>query len=62
MRPSILGAAPAAVARDAELCDAMFDVLEAQNLLQNQDLRVTVICSSAPLLSQFTAARNLESD
>jgi regulator of protease activity HflC (stomatin/prohibitin superfamily) len=60
MRPSIVGAALAAVSRDRELCDALFDVLEAQNLLGNQQLRVMVIPSGAPLLAQLTASRRLE--
>jgi regulator of protease activity HflC (stomatin/prohibitin superfamily) len=60
MRPSIVGAALAAVSRDRDLCDALFDVLEAQNLLSNQQLHVTVIPSGAPLLAQLTASRRLE--
>jgi hypothetical protein len=60
MRPSIVGAALAAVSRDRELCDALFDVLEAQNLIGNQHVHVTVIPSGAPLLAQLTAARRLE--
>ncbi|HKP60581.1 MAG TPA: SPFH domain-containing protein [Polyangiales bacterium] len=60
MRPSIVGAALAAVSRDRELCDALFDVLEAQNLLANQQLQVTVIPSGEPLLAQLTASRRLD--
>jgi regulator of protease activity HflC (stomatin/prohibitin superfamily) len=60
MRPSIVGAALAAVSRDRELCDALFDVLEAQNLLANQKLHVTVIPKGAPLLAQLTASQRLQ--
>ncbi|HKU36670.1 MAG TPA: SPFH domain-containing protein [Polyangiales bacterium] len=56
MRPSIVGAALAAVSRDRELCDALFDVLEAQNLIGNQALRVSVIPGGSPLLTQLAAA------
>jgi regulator of protease activity HflC (stomatin/prohibitin superfamily) len=56
MRPSIVGAALAAVARDHELCDALFDVLETQNLVGNKQLRVTVIPRGGALLAQLTAA------
>jgi regulator of protease activity HflC (stomatin/prohibitin superfamily) len=56
MRPSIVGAALAAVSRDRELCDALFDVLETQNLVANKQLRVTVIPAGGALLAQLTAA------
>jgi regulator of protease activity HflC (stomatin/prohibitin superfamily) len=56
MRPSIVGAALAAVSRDRELCDALFDVLETQNLVANKQLRVTVIPAGGALLAQLAAA------
>ena len=46
-----------AVSRDRDLCDALFDVLEAQNLIRNPNLRVTVIPSGGGLLAQLEAAR-----
>lgn len=61
MRPNIVGAALGAVSRDRDLCDAMFDVLEAQNLLKNQQLRVTVIPAGGALLAQLEAAAKLKS-
>ena len=61
MRPSIVGAALGALSRDSDLCDALFDVLETQNLLQNRELRVTVIPSGAGFLSQLEAERGLKS-
>jgi len=59
MRPNIVGAALGAVSRDRELCDALFDVLEAQNLLHNNGLRVSVIPSGGNLLAQLAAARRI---
>jgi regulator of protease activity HflC (stomatin/prohibitin superfamily) len=60
MRPNIVGAALGAVSRDRDLCDALFDVLEAQNLLKNQNLRVTVIPAGGALLAQLEANRKLQ--
>jgi hypothetical protein len=60
MRPNIVGAALGAVSRDRGLCDALFDVLEAQNLLKNPQLRVTVIPAGGALLAQLEADRNLK--
>jgi regulator of protease activity HflC (stomatin/prohibitin superfamily) len=59
MRPNIVGAALGAVSRDRDLCDALFDVLEAQNLLKNPQLRVTVIPAGGALLAQLEAERTL---
>jgi regulator of protease activity HflC (stomatin/prohibitin superfamily) len=60
MRPNIVGAALGAVSRDRDLCDALFDVLEAQNLLKNAQLRVTVIPAGGALLAQLEAAAKLK--
>jgi regulator of protease activity HflC (stomatin/prohibitin superfamily) len=60
MRPNIVGAALGAVSRDRGLCDALFDVLEAQNLLKNPQLRVTVIPAGGALLAQLEADRKLK--
>jgi regulator of protease activity HflC (stomatin/prohibitin superfamily) len=59
MRPNIVGATLAQVARDKALCDALFDVLEVQNLLQSQDLRITLIPKDSPVLAQLEAANTL---
>jgi regulator of protease activity HflC (stomatin/prohibitin superfamily) len=59
MRPQIVGSALSAVARDKELCDALFDVLETQNLLQNQKLIVTLMPKYAQLLGELEASRGL---
>ena len=59
MRPQIVGSALSAVARDAELCDALFDVLETQNLLQNQGMQVTIMPKNAPVLTDLEASRGL---
>lgn len=59
MRPNIVGAALGAVSRDRGLCDALFDVLEAQNLLKNPQLRVTVIPAGGALLAQLEAEKKL---
>lgn len=59
MRPQIVGSALAAVSRDRELCDALFEVLETQQLLQNRSLQVTLIPEGAGLLGELEASRNL---
>ena len=59
MRPQIVGSALSAVARDKELCDALFDVLETQNLMQNQKLIVTLMPKHAQLLGELEASRGL---
>ena len=59
MRPQIVGSALSAVARDADLCDALFDVLETQNLLLNQGLVVTLMPKGAQLLGELEASRGL---
>ena len=56
MRPNIVGAALAKVARDKAMCDAMFDVLEVQQLLQSSELQVTLIPKEAGILAQLQAA------
>ena len=47
------------MARDKELCDALFDVLETQNLMQNQKLIVTLMPKHAQLLGELEASRGL---
>ena len=59
MRPQIVGSALSAVARDAELCDALFDVLETQNLMQNQNLVITLMPKSTQILNELEAARGM---
>jgi regulator of protease activity HflC (stomatin/prohibitin superfamily) len=59
MRPQIVGSALSAVARDADLCDALFDVLETQNLLQTQGLVVTLMPKGQQVLADLEASRGL---
>ena len=59
MRPQIVGSALAAVSKDSELCDALFDVLETQQLLSNQALQVTLLPKGASLLAELEASRGL---
>jgi regulator of protease activity HflC (stomatin/prohibitin superfamily) len=59
MRPQIVGSALSAVARDAELCDALFDVLETQNLLQNTSMQVTIMPKGAQILGELEASRGM---
>ncbi len=61
MRPRIVGAALAEVARDSEISAALFEVLETQHLLESPDLKVTVIPRGAGLLAELAAAQ-LEPD
>jgi regulator of protease activity HflC (stomatin/prohibitin superfamily) len=58
MRPSIVGAALASVARDRELCDALFEVLENQTLIQ-AGTQLTIIPKGAAVLGELEAARQL---
>jgi regulator of protease activity HflC (stomatin/prohibitin superfamily) len=59
MRPNIVGSALAQVSQDPEICDALFDVLETQNLLQSPALTVTLLPRDAGVLGQLEASRNL---
>jgi regulator of protease activity HflC (stomatin/prohibitin superfamily) len=59
MRPNIVGAALARIASDPVVSDALFAVLEAQNLVQSATLNVTFIPRDAAMLAQLEAARYL---
>jgi regulator of protease activity HflC (stomatin/prohibitin superfamily) len=59
MRPNIVGAALARLASDQGLCNALFDVLETQNLLRTQHLAVTLVPRDASMLAQLEASQNL---
>jgi hypothetical protein len=58
MRPSIVGAALARVAQDQELCNALFEVLENQALVENKT-PLTIIPNGAALLGELEAARQV---
>lgn len=58
MRPSIVGAALARVAQDPELCNALFEVLENQALVQH-NTQLTIIPKNAVVLGEIEAARQL---
>lgn len=51
-RPQIVGAALSEIAKDAVIADALFELLETQNLLQSPNLEVSVL----PQGTQFVAA------
>jgi regulator of protease activity HflC (stomatin/prohibitin superfamily) len=55
MRPRIVGGAIAQIARRADVCTALFDVLEIQQLTWAEGLVVQVIPSSADVLAQMSA-------
>ena len=59
MRPNIVGAALANIASDKLVSDALFEVLEVQNLLKAQELQVTLMPQAAGILPQLEAARSL---
>ncbi len=59
MRPQIVGQALAQVSRDPEICDALFDVLETQNILTSPHLTVTLMPKDPTVLAQLEASRNL---
>lgn len=56
MRPRIVGAALAEVSRDPEVADALFEVLETQQLLESPELRVTIVPPGTGLLAELAAA------
>ena len=55
MRPRIVGAAIAKIAERADVCGALFDVLEIQQLTNAEDLSVQIIPKGAELLRQLSA-------
>jgi regulator of protease activity HflC (stomatin/prohibitin superfamily) len=50
LRPRIVGEALARIADDAEISQALFEVLETQNLLRSPELRVTLVPPGATVL------------
>jgi regulator of protease activity HflC (stomatin/prohibitin superfamily) len=56
MRPRIVGSAIAQIARRADVCNALFDVLEIQQLTWAEGLVVQVLPPGADLLAQISAA------
>jgi regulator of protease activity HflC (stomatin/prohibitin superfamily) len=56
MRPRIVGAAIAQISERADVCKALFDVLEVQALARSEGLIVQIIPEGAALLSQLSAA------
>lgn len=58
MRPSIVGAALARVAQDKDLCDALFEVLETQSLMQS-GTKITIIPEGSSVLGELEAAKQL---
>ena len=56
MRPRIVGSAIAQIARRPDVCEALFDVLEIQQLTWAEGLVVQVIPTGAELLAQLSAA------
>ncbi len=55
MRPRIVGGAIAQIARRADVCNALFDVLEIQQLTWAEGMVVQVIPKSADVLAQMSA-------
>ncbi len=60
MRPEIVGAALAGIASEPAICEALFEVLETQRLLDNPGLGITLIPVDGGLLAQLAAARTLD--
>jgi hypothetical protein len=56
MRPRIVGAGLQEIARDPEIARAMFDILEAQKILEGE-ADITLVPKGNDLLMQLTAAR-----
>jgi regulator of protease activity HflC (stomatin/prohibitin superfamily) len=57
MRPRIVGAALADIAKDPEISAGLFEILETQKLLESPDMRVTVIPKGRGLLAELAAAQ-----
>jgi regulator of protease activity HflC (stomatin/prohibitin superfamily) len=57
LRPQIVGAAIAKIAQRSDVCDALFDVLEIQQLTWAEGLSVQVIPKGAELLGALSAAQ-----
>ena len=55
MRPRIVGGAIAQIARRADVCNALFDVLEIQQLTWAEGMVVQVIPKGADVLAQMSA-------
>jgi regulator of protease activity HflC (stomatin/prohibitin superfamily) len=58
MRPQIVGAALRDIAQDEEICDALFQVLETQAIVDNPDADLTIMPARAELLADLAAARS----
>jgi regulator of protease activity HflC (stomatin/prohibitin superfamily) len=58
MRPAIVGAALARVGQDKDLCDALYEVLENQALIQS-GAKITIIPEGSVLLGELEAAKQL---
>ncbi|MFZ5891068.1 MAG: SPFH domain-containing protein [Myxococcota bacterium] len=56
-RPRIVGEAIATIARDPEICGALFDLLETQQLSQADSLTIGLIPKNAEMLTALMAAR-----
>jgi hypothetical protein len=56
MRPRIVGAAIAKISQNPVVCEALFDVLEIQQLSWAEGLVVQVIPKGAEFLRQLAAA------
>jgi regulator of protease activity HflC (stomatin/prohibitin superfamily) len=60
MRPQIVGAALQKIGEDREVLAAMFDILEAQKVMQS-DARITLVPPKPDLLSQLAAVEKSDS-
>ena len=59
IRPKIVGDALANLSSDGEISDALFKVLETQQLLQAEGLELTMIPKGAELLAQLATAHSV---
>jgi regulator of protease activity HflC (stomatin/prohibitin superfamily) len=57
VRPAIIGNALAAIARDPEVCQSMFEILEAQRLLEGEGELVLIPQGSSEVLTGLTATQ-----
>jgi regulator of protease activity HflC (stomatin/prohibitin superfamily) len=58
IRPSIVGSMLEKISNDKEVADAMFEILETQNILESK-AKITILPEGNPLLTTLLSARSL---
>jgi regulator of protease activity HflC (stomatin/prohibitin superfamily) len=58
VRPQIVGEAMQGIAQDKEVCDALFEILETQKIIESKG-QLTLLPTGSEILSQIIAARKI---